>query len=58
MESIKYIKKHSRINAGVEKPEDGDEAAISLAKKFIDNFKHFADNREGRSLVDAGPQIN
>ncbi len=39
-------------------PKDWDEAAISLAKKFIDNFEHFADNPEGQRLVDAGPQIN
>lgn len=39
-------------------PKDWDEAAISLAKKFINNFKHFADNPEGQRLADAGPKIN
>lgn len=39
-------------------PKDWDEAAISLAKKFINNFKHFTDNPEGQRLVDAGPRIN
>lgn len=39
-------------------PKDWDEAAISLAKKFINNFKHFADDPEGQRLVDAGPKIS
>jgi phosphoenolpyruvate carboxykinase (ATP) len=39
-------------------PKAWDEAAISLAKKFISNFKHFADNPEGQRLVDAGPKIS
>ena len=40
-----------------DKPEDWDEAAKSLAKKFIDNFKAFTDNEEGKRLVEAGPHI-
>ncbi len=39
-------------------PKGWDEAAISLAKKFINNFKHFTDNPEGQRLVDAGPKIS
>ena len=35
-----------------------DDDAFSLAKKFINNFKHFADNPEGQRLADAGPKIN
>jgi phosphoenolpyruvate carboxykinase (ATP) len=38
-------------------PEDWDKAAIELAEKFIENFKAFTDNEEGRNLVKAGPQI-
>ena len=38
-------------------PEDWDEAAKKLAKKFIDNFQHFTDNKEGKRLVAAGPQL-
>ncbi len=38
-------------------PEEWDEAAKNLARKFIDNFKHFADNEEGERLIAAGPQI-
>ncbi len=39
-------------------PKDWDEAAVSLAKKFINNFKHFTDNPEGQRLVYAGPKIS
>lgn len=38
-------------------PEDWDEAAKKLARKFIDNFGHFTDNEEGKRLVAAGPQL-
>ncbi len=38
-------------------PEDWDEAAKNLAKKFIDNFIHFTDNEEGKRLIAAGPQL-
>ncbi len=38
-------------------PEEWDKAAISLAEKFIDNFKSFTDNEEGLRLVSAGPQL-
>lgn len=38
-------------------PEEWDKAAISLAQKFIDNFKSFTDNEEGLRLLSAGPQL-
>ena len=38
-------------------PEDWDKAAKELARRFIDNFKVFTDNDEGKRLVAAGPQI-
>lgn len=38
-------------------PEDWDDAAKKLAVKFIDNFGHFTDNKEGKRLVAAGPQL-
>lgn len=38
-------------------PEEWDEAAKILAKKFIDNFVAFTDNEEGKRLVAAGPQL-
>lgn len=31
--------------------------AIDLASRFIKNFKQYADNKEGVSLINAGPQI-
>lgn len=31
--------------------------AIDLASRFIKNFKQYVDNKEGVSLVNAGPQI-
>ena len=34
-----------------------DEKAINLAELYIENFKKFIDNEEGRSLVAAGPQL-
>jgi phosphoenolpyruvate carboxykinase (ATP) len=38
-------------------PEDWDKSATSLAQRFIDNFKAFTDNEEGKRLVGAGPKI-
>lgn len=38
-------------------PEEWDEAAKSLAKKFIDNFVAFTDNEEGKRLVASGPVL-
>lgn len=38
-------------------PEDWDKSAKSLAQRFIDNFKSFTDNEEGKRLVGAGPKI-
>lgn len=40
-----------------ENPEEWDEAAKKLSKKFIDNFVAFTDNEEGKRLVAAGPVI-
>jgi phosphoenolpyruvate carboxykinase (ATP) len=39
------------------KPEEWDKAACDLAKKFINNFEHFADSEETRRLIAAGPQM-
>ena len=36
--------------------EDFDIAANDLASKFIDNFRHYNNNEEGRQLVEFGPQ--
>ena len=38
-------------------PEKWDEACKTLGLKFIDNFKNFADNEEGKRLEKAGPVI-
>lgn len=38
-------------------PEDWDNAARDLAERFINNFKSFTDNEEGKRLVEAGPKI-
>jgi phosphoenolpyruvate carboxykinase (ATP) len=38
-------------------PAEWDEAAKTLARKFIDNFVSFTDNEEGKRLVAAGPQL-
>ncbi len=40
-----------------EDKEKYDETAKKLAKKFIENFKSFTDNEEGKRLVAAGPQL-
>lgn len=39
------------------KPEEWDEAARGLAKKFIANFENFTDNEWGKKLVADGPQL-
>jgi phosphoenolpyruvate carboxykinase (ATP) len=38
-------------------PEKWHEKALHLAELFIENFRDYADNEEGRSLIKAGPQI-
>ncbi len=38
-------------------PKAWEEAARSLAAKFIENFKNFTDNEAGQKLVAAGPQL-
>ncbi len=37
--------------------EEWDAAAHNLAEKFINNFKAFTDNEEGKRLVEAGPKL-
>jgi phosphoenolpyruvate carboxykinase (ATP) len=37
--------------------EEWDAAARNLAGKFIENFKAFTDNEEGKRLMAAGPQV-
>jgi len=39
------------------KPEEWDKKAKQLAQLFIDNFKQYTDNEEGKNLVLAGPQL-
>ncbi|NPA36252.1 MAG: phosphoenolpyruvate carboxykinase (ATP) [Chlorobi bacterium] len=38
-------------------PKEWEEKAKDLASRFIDNFKKYTDNEEGKSLVAAGPQL-
>ncbi len=38
-------------------PDEWSEKATKLGKLFIDNFKKYTDNEEGKALVSAGPQI-
>lgn len=38
-------------------PEDWNEKAKDLAKRFIDNFDKYTDTEEGKRLVAAGPQL-
>jgi phosphoenolpyruvate carboxykinase (ATP) len=38
-------------------PKEWDKKADKLAKLFIENFKKYTDNDEGRSLITAGPQL-
>jgi phosphoenolpyruvate carboxykinase (ATP) len=40
-----------------ENPEDWNKKAKELAELFINNFKQYMDNGEGKSLVAAGPQL-
>lgn len=40
-----------------EDPSQWEEKARKLAGLFIENFKQFTDNEEGRALVAAGPQL-
>ena len=37
--------------------EKWNEKATHLAELFIENFKDYTDNEEGRKLIKAGPQI-
>ena len=41
-----------------ENPKDWEEKARDLASRFIKNFEKFTDNEEGKSLVEAGPQLS
>ncbi len=38
-------------------PEEWEEKAKDLAKRFIDNFAKYTDNEEGKRLVEAGPKL-
>ncbi len=38
-------------------PKEWEEKAKDLAAKFIENFKKYTDNEEGKNLVAAGPQL-
>ncbi len=38
-------------------PKEWEEKAKDLASRFIENFKKYTDNEEGKSLVAAGPQL-
>lgn len=38
-------------------PQDWENAARSLAEKFVKNFENFTDNEWGQRLVGAGPQL-
>ena len=40
-----------------ENPEDWDTKAKDLASRFIDNFKKYETNEEGKALVQAGPKL-
>lgn len=53
------------VNTGILDPRDTYEhrsewetKAVELAKLFIDNFKQYTDNQEGKNLVAAGPQLD
>ncbi len=39
-------------------PDEYDKQARMLAEKFIQNFKTFTDNEEGRKLVEFGPKLD
>jgi phosphoenolpyruvate carboxykinase (ATP) len=36
---------------------DWNSKATDLAELFINNFKQFTDNEEGKNLVEAGPHL-
>ena len=38
-------------------PKEWEEKAKDLAARFIENFKKYTDNEEGKSLIAAGPQL-
>jgi phosphoenolpyruvate carboxykinase (ATP) len=38
-------------------PQDWENAARSLAEKFVKNFENFTDNEWGQRLVAAGPKL-
>jgi phosphoenolpyruvate carboxykinase (ATP) len=38
-------------------PNEWDEKAKDLAKRFIDNFEKYTDNEEGKRLIAAGPNL-
>jgi phosphoenolpyruvate carboxykinase (ATP) len=38
-------------------PAEWEKKAKDLTGRFIENFKQFTDNEEGRALVAAGPQL-
>jgi len=38
-------------------PKEWEEKAKDLASRFIENFKKYTDNEEGKNLVAAGPQL-
>ncbi len=40
-----------------EDPEEWHTQAKNLARKFIDNFEHFADSEDTRALISAGPVL-
>jgi len=40
-----------------EDPGEWEKKAKDLAQRFIENFKQFTDNEEGKALVAAGPQL-
>ena len=37
--------------------EEWNSKAVDLAKRFVNNFDKFTDTDNGKSLVDAGPQL-
>ncbi len=41
-----------------ENPKEWEEKAKDLAGRFIENFKKYIDNKEGKALIAAGPQLN
>ena len=41
----------------IEIKEDNNEKAKDLANRFINNFKKYETNDEGKALVEAGPKL-